>query len=77
MTVTKKNKTAGPKKPIPTGKVFVVTTSRKLADLAVQTDKAVIASQRFAYDSYDAQSFGLDTVVTVTSFGTERKVARL
>jgi hypothetical protein len=97
--VTNKNKnknknkiTAGPKKPIPTGEVFVVsgivyyegrdivavTTSRKLANLAIQADKAArIASQHFVYDSYAVQSFGLDTVVTVTSFGTGRKVARL
>jgi hypothetical protein len=84
--------TAGPKKPIPTGKIFVVrgivyyegkdvvavTTSRKLANLAIQADKAARGAQGVRqYDQYYVEGFELDTIVTVTSFGTKREVTRL
>jgi hypothetical protein len=57
---------------------LAVTTSKKLALLMIDTDKAFRkAMGRFPYDSYNMQKFQLDTAEYRTEFGMVKTVRPL
>jgi hypothetical protein len=58
--------------------VIAVTTSRKLANVAVTSDKAIRkASERFPFDGYLITPYMLDTAVYHTNFFTKKIVRGL
>jgi hypothetical protein len=60
------------------GEVLAVTTSRKLANLAIMSDKAVRrVENRRPFDDYMIRRFKLDTAVYQSGFFTNEKVRAL
>jgi hypothetical protein len=57
---------------------IAVTTSRKLANLAISSDETLRkVYYRFPYDSYSVRRFKLDTAEYITAFNTVKKVRSL
>jgi hypothetical protein len=57
------------------GEVLAVTTSKKLAQLAIDSDKAIRkAAGRYPFDFYSKTAFALDTAVYRDCFSTSKKV---
>jgi hypothetical protein len=58
--------------------ILGVVTSRKLARLAIDSDKAIRkAANRWAFDNYGIQKFQLDTAVYRSDFFTQQTIRTL
>jgi hypothetical protein len=58
--------------------ILAVSTSRKLAYLAIDSDKAIRkAESRWAFDKYSVRKFKLDTAIYRANFFTSAKVRNL
>jgi len=58
--------------------ILAVTTSRKLANLAIDSDKAIRkAASRWAFDKYSVRRFRLDTAIYRANFFTTANVRSL